>query len=64
MVRDHKQRMPVQMSEKEEIVELLLKEEELYEEKFNNSSQQSSCSKLRKSLILDDFDKLKPTPAP
>jgi hypothetical protein len=42
------------MTDKEEIKELLSKEEIMFEEKYSGSS-----SYMRKSLILDNFDKIR-----
>ncbi len=42
------------MTEKEDLKELLSKEEVMFEEKYSGSA-----FNMRKSLILDDFDKLK-----
>lgn len=42
------------MTKKEELLDLIMKEEAIFEEKFSGGYLQ-----MRKSLILDDFEKLR-----
>eukprot|EP00347_Sterkiella_histriomuscorum_P008302 403345605 len=54
LIRDHKGRKPIELTDEIELKDLMSKEETMFEEKFSANS-----SNLRKSLVLDDFEKLR-----
>ena len=54
IIRDYKSRKPIELTEKDELKELLKREETMFEEKFTRNALL-----LRKSMVLDNFDKLK-----
>ncbi|CDW77129.1 ankyrin repeat [Stylonychia lemnae] len=52
LIRDHKGRKPIDMIDDQDIKEQMLKFETMYEEKYSGNP-----GNLRKSLVLDDYDK-------